>query len=37
MLINIREYRRGNEKKGQSRKTGNIGYILRRKAIQNTT
>ena len=27
--INVREYRRGNEK-GQSRETGNIGYTRRR-------
>jgi hypothetical protein len=28
--INVREYRRGNEK-GQSRETGNIGYTRQRK------
>jgi hypothetical protein len=28
--INVREYRRGNEKKGESRETGNIGYTRRR-------
>ena len=28
--INVREYRRANEK-GQSRETGNIGYARRRK------
>ena len=34
--INVREYRRDN-KKGQSRETGNIGYTRRRKTKQNTT
>jgi len=32
-LINVREYRREN-KKGQSRETGNIGYTKRRKTKQ---
>jgi hypothetical protein len=32
----IREYRKGN-RKGQSRETGNIGYIRQIKTKQNTT
>jgi hypothetical protein len=31
MLVNVRKYRRGNQKNGQSRETGNIGYTIRRK------
>ena len=27
--INVKEYRRGSKKKGQSRETGNIGYTRR--------
>ena len=34
--INVRECRRDN-KKGQSRETGNIGYTRRRKTKHNTT
>jgi len=36
MRINVREYRRGNKKKGgvQSRQTRNIGYTIRRKTKQ---
>jgi hypothetical protein len=33
LQINVREYRRGNQK-GQSRGTGNIGYTSRRKSKQ---
>ena len=32
--VNVREYRRGNKTKGQSRETGNIGYIGQRKTNQ---
>ena len=32
-MINVREYRRGNQK-GQSRETGNIGHTRRRKTKQ---
>ena len=36
MLINVREYRRGNINV-QPRETSNIGYTRRRKTTQNTT
>jgi hypothetical protein len=32
--INVKEYRMGNKKKGQSRETGNIGYTRRRQTKQ---
>jgi hypothetical protein len=36
--INVREYRRGNKKKGQFKETGKIGFTRRRqtKQIHNT-